>query len=501
MSHSPEPSATFDVAVLGAGFGGLSTALTLAEGGARVVVLETLGYAGGCAATFKRQGHRFEAGATLFSGFGEGQLMRRWIDRHGLAVKHEILDPVVELRAPGLELAVPPRRRELVERFCALPEAPAEGIRAFFALQERIASSLWALFDDPELLPPLTFRSLLHHLGRFRQTLPLLPWIGRSLESVLERFGVASFQPLRLFLDATCQITVQASVREAEALFALSALDYYFRGTGHLHGGVGTLAGSLVGAIEALGGEVRFFDRAEALEPLKRGYRVRSRRGEVRARVVVANLLPQAVAGLLGRPPEGRLRRLDEKVETGWGAAMLYLALPPGALDRASAHHLELVQDPASPLIEGNHLFCSVSGEDEKGRTPTDGRTVTVSTHIPLDELRRLDRSAQAEYVEGVQDRMRNGLAVLAPEIWSNVERSWPASPRTFQRFTGRPHGYVGGIPRRRGLANYLQLGPLAVAPDLYLVGDTVFPGQSTLATALGGQRLATHLLRQELRG
>ena len=28
---------------------------------------------------------RVEAGATLFSGFDEGQLFRRWIDRHGLS--------------------------------------------------------------------------------------------------------------------------------------------------------------------------------------------------------------------------------------------------------------------------------------------------------------------------------------------------------------------------------------------------------------------------------
>ena len=48
-----------DVAVVGAGFGGLATALRLAELGANVVLCETLRYPGGCASTFSRSGYQF----------------------------------------------------------------------------------------------------------------------------------------------------------------------------------------------------------------------------------------------------------------------------------------------------------------------------------------------------------------------------------------------------------------------------------------------------------
>jgi phytoene dehydrogenase-like protein len=53
----------------------------------------------------------------------------------------------------------------------------------------------------------------------------------------------------------------------------------------------------------------------------------------------------------------------------------------------------------------------------------------------------------------------------------------------------------VGGVPRRAGLHNYEGIWPAPVAPGLYLVGDSVFPGQSTLATAIGGQRVARRIL------
>ena len=68
-------------------------------------------------------------------------------------------------------------------------------------------------------------------------------------------------------------------------------------------------------------------------------------------------------------------------------------------------------------------------------------------------------------------------------------------SPRTFERFTLRAEGLVGGIPRRAGLEYYDDFFPSAGARGLYMVGDSVFPGQSTLATSIGGVKLAQHLL------
>ena len=74
-----------------------------------------------------------------------------------------------------------------------------------------------------------------------------------------------------------------------------------------------------------------------------------------------------------------------------------------------------------------------------------------------------------------------------------------PASPRTFERFTRRSGGWVGGVPRRAGLSAYDLRLPFRVAPGLYLVGDSVFPGQSVLATAVGGTKTVEVLERRGL--
>ena len=485
--------ALLDAVVIGAGFGGLGAALTLAERGARVALVESLTYPGGCASTFRRNGYRFESGATLFSGLAPGQLFGDWIARHHLDVTIDWLDPLVELRTPDLHLEVGRDRPAFIERLAALPGAPAPQIKAFFEYQRRIADTLWSVFDDPAMLPPLSATALLRHVARVPRYAALVPLLGRPLTAVLARFGLAGFAPLRQYLDCLCQITVQCSAAEAEAPFALATMDYYWRGTGHVRGGIGNLAGALLGALRALGGEVRLASRARAIAAIPGGHQVETRTGPLRARHVIANLLPADLQSLLGET-HGRVPRLDRlaaDVATGWSAVMLYLVARAPEDASPHPHHLEIVQDPALPLTLGNHLFVSISGAADEGRAPPGHRTLTVSTHVALEAHRSLSKDAQAAYFAGIQARMREGLSRFAPEWTSGLVHSMTASPRTFQRFTGRSAGAVGGIPRRTGIGQYFTAFPRPICPGVWMVGDTVFPGQSTLATAIGGTRTA----------
>lgn len=482
-----------DIAVIGSGFGGLSTTLELANNGADVVMFEALKYPGGCASTFTRRGHRFESGVTLFSGFGKGQLFADWMERYALPVTFQAIDPLVRLRTAEFSLDISSSREALVSSLCALPDAPVAAIERFFAKQKRVADILWELFDDPELLPPFGAKRLLQHVTRSSKYVELLPLVGRPLGAVLRDFGLGDFRPIWTYLNAICQITIQTDADSAETPFAMATMDYYFRGTGHIQGGVGELAWALARAAKARGAKLSMADPVRQLTREKDGWKITSRHGEWFAKQVVANMLPQGVRRLTGET-NGRLEALTDAVKSGWGAAMLYLTVQNDALPE-HAFHLELVGDSAEPFLEGNHIFCSVSGADEdRGGTL---RTATVSTHIPMQTLLQKSADERGIYVQEVQDRMRRTLAERAPEIANFVDLEMTGSPRTFERFTLRDHGYVGGIPRRAGLSNYNHFWPREILPNLYLVGDSVFPGQSTLATAIGGVKLAQHLLNR----
>lgn len=482
----------FDAIVVGAGFGGIGAALRLAEGGARVLLAERTTYPGGCACTFEYEGDHFEGGATLFSGFDDDQLFGRWIERHGVDVSFQRLDPALELRTDSAVVRASRDRAELLAQFEAMEGAPVAGLRRFFDLQERVAAALWPVLDDEELLPPLTPKRILRHLARLPQYAPLARLAGRPLWAVLGRFGLREFTPFVSWLDSQCQITVQCSVREAEAPFALAALDYHHRGAVHVRGGIGELAWGLVHAFQRLGGEVRFGANVREARREGGGWTVRAGSERLRAGHLVFNTLPQDASRIAGVEHPG-LERLARRVQGGWSAGMLYRTVEPPAGVGPGPRHLELVADESAPFVEGNHVFLSIGAEGEGVQHPR-LRRVTISTHMDPARIAAADSEGQRAYVEEVQGAMRATIALRAPE-WDVVVREFTGSPRTFKRWTGRDRGLVGGIPRRAGLAQYAEVFGRSMPEGLWLVGDSVFPGQSTVAVAAGGTRVAVQLL------
>lgn len=482
-----------DAIVVGAGFGSLGAALHLAENGARVVLLERTAYPGGCACTFEKGGASYEGGATLFSGFDEGQLFRRWIDDHSMDVDFELLDPPLELRAPGGVTLARRDREALRAQFEALPGAPIEGLRGFFRLQEKVAAALWPTLEDEKLLPPLTPARVLRHAVRLPRYLPLARLAGRPLIRVLQRFGLQDFQPLVTWLDAQCQITIQCGVKEAEAPFALAALDYHHRGAVHVKGGIGRLAWAMAEAVDRSGGVVRFSTVVKSATREEDGrWSVTARGATYRAPWILFNTLPQDAARIAGVDHPG-LRALTERVGTGWSAGMLYRTLVPPRDAGPGARHLELVADESKPFLEGNHVFLSIGAEGE-GVESRALRRCTVSTHIDPARINGRPEDEQREYVERVQEAMRATIRAMAPE-WDDAVTEFTGSARTFARWTGRSGGLVGGIPRRAGLGQYKEVFGRRLPEGLRLVGDSVFPGQSTYAVAAGGVRVAAGVL------
>lgn len=79
------------------------------------------------------------------------------------------------------------------------------------------------------------------------------------------------------------------------------------------------------------------------------------------------------------------------------------------------------------------------------------------------------------------------------PGLRDATQLIMPGTPVTFQRFASRKWGWVGGFPQ----TNLLRAWAPRLAPGLWMVGDSIFPGQSTAAVALGGLRVAQSVLDQ----
>ena len=128
-----------NVVVVGAGVGGLAAGALLARKGAMVTVLEAQDYPGGCAATFAREGYRFDAGATIGCGFHDGGPMDMLGKELGI-IWPVSPEPVAwQYRHNSLHLDLPPQRLGILERF--------PGSAPFWKEQADLAKLLWHLAE------------------------------------------------------------------------------------------------------------------------------------------------------------------------------------------------------------------------------------------------------------------------------------------------------------------------------------------------------------------
>jgi phytoene dehydrogenase-like protein len=297
-------------------------------------------------------------------------------------------------------------------------------------------------------------------------------------------------------VDAQLLIAAQTTSSYANALYGAAALDLPRRGVVHMEGGMGTIAETLVGSVRQNGGRVLY--RQEALRiVLERGrpVAVETNRGEsFPADLVLANLPPWNIRLLLGDEAPARLRRLPFRPEDGWGAYVLYVGLDGSAIPTDfPMHHQVLVREP---LGEGNSVFLSLSPAWDAQRGPGGQRAITLSTHTrlaPWWDLFESDRAAYKARKESYTERLLQAAEMALPGLREAATLVMSGTPITFQRFTRRVGGWVGGFPQT---SLFRTWGP-RLAPGLWMVGDSIFPGQSTAAVALGGLRVARAVLAE----
>jgi C-3',4' desaturase CrtD len=495
------------VVVVGAGVGGLATAALLTRAADStpgvdldVTVLEAHVAAGGCAATFYHQGYRFDAGATLPAGFYTGGPMD--IVGRAVGIEHWPVrpsDPAMVVHLPdGAQITRHTDGRRWEERRRAF----GSQAEPFWHWQEETSDALWDLALQMPSWPPQTLSELVRLAGKG------LGWVAEDGRRRISQ-GLArdAFRPvaahltgaserLRLFVDAQLLIAAQTTSRHTNALYGASALDLPRRGVVHAEGGMGTIAQSLVEAVGRNGGQVCFRQKATRIVVEQgRPVAVETKKGvSFPADVVIMNLPPWNVAELLGDDAPRRLQNLPEKPQNAWGAFIIYVGLDGTAVpDGFPLHHQVVVGEPFG---NGNTAFLSLNPAWDGTRAPQGQRTLTLSTHTELEpwwDLAEHDWSAYEGRKQALTQRLLASAEVALPGLRDAAKLVLPGTPITFQRFTGRRWGWVGGFPQT---SLFRAWGP-RLGPGLWLVGDSIFPGQSVPAVALGGMRVAASLLRE----
>ncbi len=150
--------ADFDAVVIGAGNGGLTTAITLAKSGMNTLLLEQHNVPGGCATSFVRGRFEFEVALHQLSGLGTEDKpgpMRGMFTKLGVLDKLKFVEEhdIYRTLVPGqLDITLPADREGAVQALIARFPDEAEGIQKFFNLIYQFAREMakGAVGRDPE---------------------------------------------------------------------------------------------------------------------------------------------------------------------------------------------------------------------------------------------------------------------------------------------------------------------------------------------------------------
>jgi C-3',4' desaturase CrtD len=496
-----------EVAVLGGGMAGMATALRLQAAGLSTVVIEAHGHAGGCAGYYRQRGFSFDVGATTLVDFEPGGVGAELLDAVGIGEldAEQLPGYVAWLPGAGPDQVITLHRdqeRWHAERLRALGDSPDH--QRFWALLDSLAEVFWSASRAGIRMPIRTPGDLLHDLRaltlapRGPSGLLMARHLNRTLGDALRAHRLRGQDSLVGLLGMLVEDTVHSTVDRAPLINA--ALGVTIRGAGlsRHRGGMHGFWRRLVMRYRSLGGQLRTGCRVTQVTGQAGGFTVHTSLGAVEADLVVSSLPAQITAELAATTPLARrlrpyLRR-DEPAQGG--AIVAFLGVPEHEVSGPELTHHQLLQDYRRPLGDGNNMFVSVSAPGDPVSAPAGHRAVMISTHT---ELAGWENLSEQDY--------RRRKAEIGQTLIGYARRAYPGlgekpivyevgTPRTYQRFTFRPRGAVGGARQTLQNTNQHAVPHHLGVPGFFMVGDSTWPGLGTVACVLGSRIVADAVLR-----
>ena len=479
-----------DVIVIGSGIGGLTAALTCAQRGRDVLVLEAAKQIGGFINPFSRKHFTFDTGIHYIGEMEAGQSLHRRFDKLGvldLVTFREISpDGFDRYVFPGYEIRMCKGIDAFRDRVVADFPAETAGIDRFFdRLREvdaltRATTQMQSGWSAVRLVPRLPM------LMRYRKA---------TYADVLDEFFVDPH--LRAALSGPCG-DIGLPPSKASGLLMMALLAHFLSGAHFPIGGTRKVRDAYVELLVRHGATLkRNSPVARILVEGDRVVGVRTTKGdEHRAPVVISNAdASVTLLEMLGAEhlPSKAVRKA-EGIEQSLGSLCVFVGtdLQPHehGLDDANIWHYPSLDIDGlySPVLQGRigdemPFFLTVPTlKDPSGsHAPPGKHTVELITFAPWQPFARWQgQPALRRDAEYKAFKKALGLELVAqaeiylPGLGDQMEVFEVATPLTNTSFVNVPRGAIYGpdhTPAQFGLGRYSPRGPI---DGLFLCGSSV---------------------------
>jgi phytoene desaturase len=491
------------IAVIGAGFGGLSAAIRLQAAGHDVTIIEQHDRPGGRAYVFERDGFVFDAGPTIITA---PWMVDELFAIAGRAMEDHVrlvsLDPFYRVRfEDGSAFAMTGDEARLIEEVRAFEPRDVDGYRRFSADAERIFSAGFPFVDRPFT----TIRDMLRatpdllRLGAHRSVAALARRHFR--DERLQR--VFSFHPLLIGGNPFSSTAVYALIHPLEKRW----------GVWFAMGGTGALVDALATLFVELGGELRLGVPVASIATdagRRSATGVCLTTGElIAADAVVSNADVAHTYGTL--VPRGARRVNTDRRIARWRQSMSLVVAYFGTNRRyeAIAHHeilmggryRELLSEifDARTLPRDFSLYLHRPTATDPSLAPAGCDAWYVLAPVP-NLSAKVDWSRESDRY---RDAMMSYLADrYLPGLGSHVVTAMHVDPRYFRDRLNNPVG--SGFSLEPTLMQSAWFRPHNRSEDLanlYLVGAGTHPGAGIPGVLSSGKIVAELIGSRESRG
>ena len=447
---------------------------------------------GGCAGYFKVPSKwgdfQFPVGATVALGLEENGLHREVFEMLGVKCPAALIE--------RLSVFLPDRRIEMwhdqtkwrAER-ARLPGHNL-GQALFWRAQEWVADAGWFALSRKPALPLQKPIDLWRDLALADPRLiPMILALPFSVGELMKWLRVDRDRAFCALVNLQLIITTQSLSHQAPLSNGMAGLDLWRHSGFHPQGGVGAIAQTLLEAFCKHGGAAKFSTRARDIKRIGDIWQIATEDGPLHARRVVANVPTTNLAALV---PSANLGHLAPRAHNGWSAVTLYLAVRDEFVPADLPLHAQVLtryhQTP--PFIApgaGDDVFLSLSPRDDESSAPRGWRSLNVSTHVRPRDWENVSVEQYRAQKKWWRDHLLQGVRVALPDFDRGKGFVITGTPSSWEDYTLRAGGGVGGAPLSRRNANLRALPSRVGLPHFRVVGDSTFPGQGTVACALSG--------------
>jgi C-3',4' desaturase CrtD len=485
----------YDVAIIGGGIAGMATAIRLRRAGRSTLVLEAHGQPGGCAGYYSKKGFNFDVGATTLVDFEPDGIGGEFLRSVGLTMpESDLLDYCLWLPNKSIHL-YHNKAKWHKERTEKLGNTVAH--KAFWAWMDKVANAFWKASHSGIKLPVQNLKDCINAVRAIGlSNLPLVRFLNYTVMDVLKKYGLENDTELKAVLSMLVEDTVNSTLEEAPIINA--ALGVTIRGAG-LRRAKGGMRGFWVRLVEhyrGMGGVLLVGQRVDKLEHLGEEYLLTTRKGSFTAKKIVSAIPAETTIDIA--PPDitrilsGYVKRDKELYES---AVIVFLGVPESEVSCQPLTHHQLLYDYSLPLGNGNNMFISVSSPGDTDSAPAGYRSVMISTHCKLPEWQGLTEEAYQQKKRETGSHLLSLARKVYPQLGNNAVINEVGTPRSYQKYTGRANGAVGGVRQNLNNSNAKAMPHHIGIKNFRMVGDSTWPGLGTVACILGSKIVAEQLL------